>query len=85
MNVYYPIIQEEEEVCLAVQEALSMMAPAYRETKGTTKSLIEALILSSVEKDTHQARLVAVQFANTVFEPTHIPSRYVCMLAVADV
>ncbi|XP_031556184.1 proteasome adapter and scaffold protein ECM29-like [Actinia tenebrosa] len=84
-KLFQSICEEEEDTRLAVQETLSMMAPAYRETKGSTKALIEALILSNVEKDTHQARLVAVQFANTVFLPTHIPSRYVCMLAVADV
>ena len=40
---------------------------------------------NSFAKETHQARLVAVQFANAVFPRTHVSSRYVCMLAVADV
>ncbi|XP_044163962.1 proteasome adapter and scaffold protein ECM29-like isoform X2 [Acropora millepora] len=83
-RLFQALCEEESETRLAVQEALSMMAPSYKNADSTTLAFIEALILNYVERDTHQARLVAVQFANAVFPSTHISSRYVCLLAVAD-
>ena len=35
---------------LSVQEALSMIAPAYREITGTDAQLMEALIFSNLDK-----------------------------------
>ncbi|XP_058950151.2 proteasome adapter and scaffold protein ECM29 isoform X1 [Pocillopora verrucosa] len=84
-RLFQALCQEESDSRLAVQEALSMMAPSYKKADATILALIESLILSYVEQETHQARLVAVQFANAVFPRTHVSSRYVCMLAVADV
>lgn len=84
-RLFQALCQEQSDTRLAVQEALSMMAPSYKNADSTILALIEALILNYVQQETHQARLVAVQFANAVFPRTHIPSRYVCMLAVADI
>ncbi|XP_068677297.1 proteasome adapter and scaffold protein ECM29-like isoform X3 [Montipora foliosa] len=84
-RLFQALCEEQSDTRLAVQEALSMMAPSYKNADSTTLALIEALILNYVQQDTHQARLVAVQFANAVFPRTHILSRYVCLLAVADV
>ncbi|XP_078353041.1 LOW QUALITY PROTEIN: proteasome adapter and scaffold protein ECM29-like [Oculina patagonica] len=84
-RLFQALCQEESDTRLSVQEALSMMAPSYRKADATILALIESLILNYVQQETHQARLVAVQFANAVFPRTHISSRYVCMLAVADV
>ena len=42
--------QEEADTRLGVQEALSMMAPAFRQADDSTLALLEALILSNVEK-----------------------------------
>ena len=42
--------QEEREIVLSVQEALSMIAPAYHGITGTDSSLMETLILSNLEK-----------------------------------
>ncbi|EDO42544.1 predicted protein, partial [Nematostella vectensis] len=84
-KLFDAICEESEDTRLAVQEALSMMAPAYKDSQGTIKTMIETLILKNVEKTTPQSRLVAVQFANKVFSVTHIPSRYVCMLVSADI
>lgn len=84
-RLFQALCQEESDTRLSVQEALSMMAPSYKKADATIQALIESLILNYVQQETHQARLVAVQFANAVFPRTHISSRYVCMLAVADV
>eukprot|EP00112_Aurelia_sp_Birch-Aquarium-sp1_P025455 Seg846.4 transcript_id=Seg846.4/GoldUCD/mRNA.D3Y31 product="Proteasome adapter and scaffold protein ECM29" protein_id=Seg846.4/GoldUCD/D3Y31 len=76
--------EEEKDILLSVQEALSMIAPAYYGITGTDANLMEALILSNIEKESSQARLAALQFANAVFPVTHVSSRYACLLSCAD-
>ena len=50
MFVFNMHSQEESDTRLAVQEALSMMAPAFKQADDSTLSLLEALIMSNVEK-----------------------------------
>ena len=45
-----PFFQEESDTRLAVQEALSMMAPSYKNADSTILALIEALILNYVQQ-----------------------------------
>ena len=45
-----PFFQEESDTRLAVQEALSMMAPSYKTADSTILALIEALILNYVQQ-----------------------------------
>jgi len=45
-----PFLQEESDTRLAVQEALSMMAPSYKNADSTILALIEALILNYVQQ-----------------------------------
>ena len=70
---------------LAVQEALSMMARAFKNVDPANRKLLEALIMQNVESPDPQARLVAVQYASTVFPQDHIPSRFVLLLACGDI
>eukprot|EP00794_Sanderia_malayensis_P008163 gene8163-9036_t len=81
----FGVLEEEgKEVRLSVQEALSMIAPAYKGITGTDASLMESLILSNLEKESSQTRLAALQLANAVFDVTHVPSRYACLLSCTD-
>ena len=45
-----PFFQEESDTRLAVLEALSMMAPSYKNADSTILALIEALILNYVQQ-----------------------------------
>ena len=45
-----PFFQEESDTRLAVQEALSMMAPSYKNADSTILALVEALILNYVQQ-----------------------------------
>lgn len=49
-NDAFFFFQEESDTRLAVQEALSMMAPSYKNTDSTILALIEALILNYVQQ-----------------------------------
>lgn len=50
LTPYVHIIQEQSDTRLAVQEALSMMAPSYKNADSTILALIEALILNYVQQ-----------------------------------
>lgn len=50
MYIHIVVFQEESDSRLAVQEALSMMAPSYKKADATILALIESLILSYVEQ-----------------------------------
>ena len=48
--IHFMVFQEESDTRLAVQEALSMMAPSYKKADATILALIENLILSYVQQ-----------------------------------
>ena len=47
---YVFLAQEEADVRLHVQEALSLMAVAYKELQGPNMQIMEVLIMSNIEK-----------------------------------
>ena len=75
---------EDKETQMSVQEALSMMAPAFKAMDGKNLKMIEALLATYIEKDEHQVRHVAVQYAGEVFPPSHTPSKFVLLLGAGD-
>uniref|UniRef100_A0AAZ3SS43 Ecm29 proteasome adaptor and scaffold n=1 Tax=Oncorhynchus tshawytscha TaxID=74940 RepID=A0AAZ3SS43_ONCTS len=77
-------VQEEPDVRLAIQEALSMMVGAYANLQGALLNLMEALVAAYMGKPEVQVRQVAMKYASTVFAPDHVPSRYLLLLAAGD-
>ena len=76
---------EDKETQMSVQEALSMMAPAFKAMDSKNLKMIEALLATYIEKSEHQVRHVAVQYAGEVFPPSHTPSKFVLLLGAGDV
>ncbi|XP_059409867.1 proteasome adapter and scaffold protein ECM29-like isoform X1 [Carassius carassius] len=76
--------QEDADVRLAIQEALSMMVGAYANLQGALLNLMEALVAAYITKPEVQVRQVAMKFASTVFAPDHVASRYLLLLAAGD-
>ncbi|XP_022097180.1 proteasome-associated protein ECM29 homolog [Acanthaster planci] len=75
---------EDANIRLHVQEALALMASAYKNLEGPNLQIMQTLIMSNIEKSEPQARLAAVQYARAVFPGNHIPSRYALLLATGD-
>jgi proteasome component ECM29 len=78
------LIQEEPETRMAVQEALSTMLPAFKHLSSSNAAILEALLATSLESQQHLLRLIAVQYAGGIFQPTHVTSRYLLLLATGD-
>ncbi|CAN8028240.1 unnamed protein product [Ixodes persulcatus] len=78
------LAKEEGEVRMALQEALSMLAPAFQAADSTTQDLVLALVAANVESHNPAVRQAAVGYAATVFGILHVPSRYLLLLATGD-
>ena len=69
---------------MAVQEALSTMRPAFKHLSAQNGPILEALLATSLESQQHLLRLIAVQYAGSIFHSTHVTSRYLLLLATGD-
>ncbi|XP_040077416.1 proteasome adapter and scaffold protein ECM29 [Ixodes scapularis] len=78
------LAKEEGEVRMALQEALSMLAPAFQAADSATQDLVLALVAANVESHNPAVRQAAVGYAATVFGILHVPSRYLLLLATGD-
>jgi proteasome component ECM29 len=76
--------REDKETQLSVQEAMSLMAPSFRQMERGNMGFVEALLATYIEKDEPQVRLVAVQYAGEIFPLTHEASRYILLLGAGD-
>nr|CAD7446900.1 unnamed protein product [Timema bartmani] len=94
LQTFFQALSEEEaDVRLAVREALLNMVDAFGtpveagakgEEESSHEVLMQALLASQVESEEPMARFVAVRYASTVFPATHVPSRYLLLLACGD-
>jgi len=76
---------EDRETQMSVQEALGLMAPAFRQMDAANLKFIEAIVATYIEKDEYQVRLVAVQYAGQVFSHDNIATRYTLLLGAGDI
>ena len=51
---------------------------------GKARAELEELLLESVASQQEAARLCAAQWAARLFPLSHVPSRYVCVMAAGD-
>ena len=51
---------------------------------GTALTELEELLLESVASEQEAAKLCGAQWASRLFTPSHVPSRYVCVMAAGD-
>ncbi|XP_030852041.1 proteasome adapter and scaffold protein ECM29-like [Strongylocentrotus purpuratus] len=78
------VCKEEDDTRLHVQEALTLMAVAYKGIQEPLIQIMEVLIMANIEKSESQARKTAVHYAATVFPSHHVASRYALLLATGD-
>lgn len=78
------LTQEEGDVLLAVQEALSMVAPVCKQLSTTSQDELCILLSEHVLHHNAQLRRTAVHYAASVFPQDHVPSRFILMVATGD-
>ena len=79
------LTQEVGDVLLALQEALSMLAPVCQELSPSSQDQLCVLLSDHVLHHNPQLRRTAVHYAASVFPPSHVPSRYILMIATGDI
>lgn len=78
------LTQEDGDVLLSVQEALSMVAPVCKQLNITSQDELCVLLSEHVLHHNAQLRRIAVHYAASVFSPDHVPSRFILMVATGD-
>ena len=76
---------EDSDTQMSVQEALGLMAPAFRKIEPANLKFIEAIVATYMEKEEKQVRLVAVQYAGEVFGHDNVASRYSLLIGAGDI
>ncbi|KAL9404798.1 hypothetical protein Peur_001770 [Populus x canadensis] len=75
---------ESESLRFVIQEATSSLAAAYKGAPATVLMDLETLLLNNFQAEQNEVRLCAVRWATSLFDLKHCPSRFICMLGVAD-
>jgi len=75
---------EDSDTQMSVQEALGLMAPAFRQIEQANRKFIEAIVATYIEKEEKQVRLVAVQYAGEVFPHDNVATRYTLLIGAGD-
>lgn len=78
------LTQEEGDVLMAVQEALSMLAPVCRQLSRDSQDQLCLLLNDHVLNPNAALRRTAVHYAASVFPHNHVASRFILMLASGD-
>lgn len=78
------LVKEEGDVLLAVQEALSMVAPVCKQLTPASQDQLCMLLSEHVLHPNPQLRRTAVHYAASVFPPDHAASRFILMIATGD-
>ncbi|KAJ3397973.1 hypothetical protein HDU92_000075 [Lobulomyces angularis] len=73
---------ESRNVKVSVQDSLTMMAEAYKDSKFQKE--LELMLLNVVERPDSSSKFVAAKFCNTIFPFCHSISKVVCLIASSD-
>lgn len=78
------LTHEVGDVLLAIQEALSMVAPVCKHLSPESQEHLCILLSDHVQHNNPALRRTAVHYAASVFSQTHFASRFILLLATGD-
>uniref|UniRef100_A0A6A7FWF3 Proteasome-associated protein ECM29 homolog n=2 Tax=Hirondellea gigas TaxID=1518452 RepID=A0A6A7FWF3_9CRUS len=84
MTLMDALSHEVGDVLLAIQEALSMVAPVCKQLTPASQDTLCIMLSEHVQSDNPALRRTAVHYAATVFSRTHCASRFIMLLATGD-
>ncbi|XP_062171204.1 uncharacterized protein LOC133876988 [Alnus glutinosa] len=75
---------EAQSLRFAIQEATNTLAVAYKGAPSTVLKDLETLLLKNSQAEQSEVRFCALRWATSLYDLQHCPSRFMCMLGVAD-
>ncbi|XP_060667830.1 uncharacterized protein LOC107410333 isoform X2 [Ziziphus jujuba] len=75
---------EAQSLRLIIQEATNSLCTAYKGAPSTVLKDLETILLKYSQEEQSEVRFCAVRWATFLFDMQHCPSRFICMLGVAD-
>ncbi|KAI9114257.1 hypothetical protein K1719_014907 [Acacia pycnantha] len=83
-RLFHALKVESQSLRFVIQEATISLAAAYKESPLTVLQDLEALLLKNSQVEENEVRYCSIRWATSLFDFQHCPSRFICMLAVAD-
>ncbi|CAA7406117.1 unnamed protein product [Spirodela intermedia] len=84
LRLFNALKLEDQSLRLTIQEATNSLAMAYKGASSAVLNEVETLLFENCQVDQGEVRFCAVRWATSLFNLQHCPTRYICMLAVAD-
>ncbi|KAF3455353.1 hypothetical protein FNV43_RR05803 [Rhamnella rubrinervis] len=84
VRLFDALKMEAQPFRLVIQEATNSLCTAYKVAPSTVLKDVETLLLKYFQEAESEVRFCAVRWATLLFDLQHCPSRFICMLGVAD-
>ena len=78
------ITTEDDQVKVSAMEAMRLLSSAYSSTGREVKAKLEQMLTLMVNSPDQSLRLLAIQWANSVFKVHEYHGLYLCIVATAD-
>ncbi|XP_028798613.1 proteasome adapter and scaffold protein ECM29 [Neltuma alba] len=84
VRLFHALKVESQSLRFVIQEATVSLAAAYKGAPLTVLQDLEALLLKNSQVEESEVRYCSIRWATSLFDFQHCPSRFICILAVAD-
>ncbi|CAL1403596.1 unnamed protein product [Linum trigynum] len=84
VRLFDALKMESQSLRLVIQEATNSLAAAYKGASTTVLVELETLLQNNCQAEQDEVRFCAMRWATSLFDLQHYPSRFICMLGVAD-
>ncbi|KAJ3681025.1 hypothetical protein LUZ60_015514 [Juncus effusus] len=84
VRIFTALKLEDQSIRVAIQEAATSLATAYKGAPEAILKELETLLLQNCEAEQNEVRFCAVRWATSLYDFQNCPSRYICMIGASD-
>ncbi|CAN1830461.1 Proteasome adapter and scaffold protein ECM29 [Linum perenne] len=84
VRLFDALKMESQSLRSVIQEATNSLAAAYKGASTAVLVDLETLLQNNCQAEQNEVRFCTLRWATSLFDLQHCPSRFICMLGVAD-
>ncbi|WOK96791.1 hypothetical protein Cni_G05498 [Canna indica] len=84
LRLFTALKLEDQALRLTIQDSVNSLAIAYKDAPVAVLKDIEKLLLENFQVAQSEVRFCTIRWATSLFDLSHSPSRYICILGAAD-
>ncbi|XP_042400814.1 proteasome adapter and scaffold protein ECM29-like isoform X2 [Zingiber officinale] len=84
LRMFTALKSEDQSLHLTIQDTIICLAVAYKSAPVAVLKEIEELVFENSQAAQSDVRFCAIRWATSLFDTSHCPSRYICILGAAD-